>query len=56
MLTLNVIQDGMTESGKSLTMGMVVEYDGHIPSGMVRIIMPDSSTDIAHPRYFAELQ
>ena len=55
MLTLNVIRDGVTESGKSLPVGLCVEYLGHIPGGLCRIQRPDGSVEVAHPAHFAEL-
>ena len=53
-MKLNVIHEGVTENGFRLTVGMVVEYGGHVPGGMVRVKLPDGTLDVAHPGCFAE--
>ncbi len=55
-LTLTVSHKGETELGTTLNVGDVVEYRGHIPGGMVSIVLPHGEKDIAHPLCFKELR
>lgn len=54
MATLTIIKEALTESGRILPVGTVGMYDGHIPGGMVRIIV-DGVTEVIHPHTTKEL-
>lgn len=49
-------RDGITESGKVIPAGTKVEYEGHVPLGMVLVTLPDESKEIMHPGCFPELR
>lgn len=56
MKKLEVTRAGETEKGKTLSIGMQVNYRGHIPGGLVKIEMDDGTVDVAHPACFGELE
>ena len=55
MLKLNAIATGITENGRKISPGDVVEYLGHLGGQCVGIRFADGTKDHAHPACFKEL-
>ena len=49
-------KDGVTESGKAVPAGTRCDYECHVPGGMVRVTLPDGSSEVVHPHIFAALR
>jgi hypothetical protein len=47
--------DGTTESNKPFPAGTPVEYDGHLPGGVVAVVLTDGSREVVHPHCFKQL-
>lgn len=54
-LTMTIDRQAETHSGKTLPAGTVGKYDGHVPGGMVRVII-DGVPEIVHPAAIKELR
>lgn len=54
-LNMRVSRVGEDEGGKTVSVGTVVEYQGHVPGGMVRVRLPDGKLAFMHPACFDEL-
>ena len=55
-MTLTILHDCKTETGKLLRAGDVVGYIAHVPGGMVKVLLLDGTTDVIHPQATAELK
>lgn len=49
-------REGVTESRKPVPIGTRCTYEGHVSGGMVRVRLPDGTSDIVHPHIFACLR
>ena len=54
-MSLYLIYDAITESGRQLPAGLTVEYRGHVPGGMIQVALSDDSLEIIHPATTREL-
>ena len=55
-LTLTIVFECIAESGRKLVPGDTCEYRGHVAGGMVRVELPDGTTDVIHPHATKELR
>lgn len=47
---------GVTEAGVTIPIGTKCIYEGHVPGGMVRVRLPDGSSDVVRPHIFSTLR
>lgn len=48
-------RDGETQTGLNVHAGTEVTYLGHLPGGMIRVMI-DNKKEVMHPGCFAELR
>lgn len=49
-------RDGTTEDGELVPAGTTVKYRGHVPGGMVRVVLPSGTVAVMHPHCFPNLR